>query len=114
MAHKLWGGADGLSLERQRRNKLRDAAKQKQFTKKITGCYNNLYIVCLHFSALQNFVSKSSTQFLNPASLMLLMYTNFQLQERKVVKCTTLILTLGQRHVQNVDIPLRLKKCEMM
>ncbi|XP_065891117.1 DNA repair protein complementing XP-A cells homolog isoform X2 [Dysidea avara] len=36
LAHKLWGGADGLSLERQRRNKLRDAAKQKQFTKKIT------------------------------------------------------------------------------
>jgi len=44
VAYKLWGGADGLSLERQRRNKLRDAAKQKQFTKKITGTKKSIMV----------------------------------------------------------------------
>jgi len=55
LAHKVWGGVDGLSLERQRRNKLRDAAKQKQFTKKITGTkeYLSRMIMCLYLAEMR-------------------------------------------------------------
>lgn len=102
LAHKLWGGADGLSLERQRRNKLRDASKQKQFTKKITGTEKSIMVYHFLICAVQKCASKLSFQYLNPASLMLHTCTSSLLQERKVAKCMTLILTLGPRPVLNV------------
>ena len=37
LSYKIWGGLDGLSQEHERRNKIKEAGKQKQFTKKITG-----------------------------------------------------------------------------
>ena len=37
LSYKVWGGPDGLNAEHERRNKIREAGKQKQFTKKITG-----------------------------------------------------------------------------
>lgn len=36
LSYKIWGGPDGLSQEHERRNKMKEAAKQKQCTKKIT------------------------------------------------------------------------------
>lgn len=39
LSYKIWGGPDGLSQEHERRNKMKEAAKQKQFTKKITGLF---------------------------------------------------------------------------
>ena len=43
LSYKIWGGQDGLSLEHERRNKIREAGKQKRFTKKITGLSNYIY-----------------------------------------------------------------------
>ena len=37
LSYKIWGGPDGLSREHERRNKIKETAKQKHFTKKITG-----------------------------------------------------------------------------
>ena len=37
LSYKIWDGPDGLNAEHERRNKIKEAGKQKQFTKRITG-----------------------------------------------------------------------------
>lgn len=54
LSYKIWGGPDGLSLEHDRRNKIKEAGRQKQFTKKITG----LSIKTIIYNCI-NFISQS-------------------------------------------------------
>ena len=49
LSHRIWGGPDGLSQEQERRNKIKEAAKQKQFTKKITGLFLK-FLLCIKSS----------------------------------------------------------------